>query len=296
MLDKDDISKFMKNDSINIGFSHKIYLSDKYVLKICYNKKKEEDFLNEIEFYKNNHYDFIPKLVHYDISKKDIPYYYIVITRIDGYNLFTIWSKLNNYERDFILEQLKIIMDIIHVKSPEKINYKDVYFKEFDKSFDMAKNQKIFSNNQIKCLEEIRKIINKNFYMNTCYQIHGDLQFNNIMCTKDGEIKIIDFENVHYAPLEKEFYYILRMAYDPKSFLNRDNKCYIDEDSFNSIIGKIYELYPKICSSKSFEYNIFLFEILNALKWITKYPKYEKYHKILFKKIKEFGDGYEKYY
>lgn len=294
MIVKEELLNIIKGEELDIGFNNKIYFYNQYVIKVCYNNYRESKFSNEIDFYKEHNFYFMPKLIKYDKSKSDIPYYYIIISRIEGYNLFSVWSTLTNNERYLILKQLKDIMKIFHVKDTTRINYKEIYFKEFDEYFNNIKCNKIFSPQQILFIEKIRNYVFEHFYMESCYRIHGDLQFNNIIYLPNGTIKLIDFEHVEIAPLEKEFYHIFRMIDDPESFIKNDNNCYIDVNSFKLIKDKIYDLFPEICNNILFEYNIFLFEFLNSLRWVIKYPEHKKYHEILFEKVKKYGGFNEK--
>ena len=124
--------------------------------------------------------------------------------------------------------------------------------------------------------------------MHTCFQIHGDLQFNNVIYVNNDCLKLVDFEHIELAPIEKEIYSIFRMADDPHSFINRDNNVMIDPEAFHSIKSIISQLVPDIYNSKYFDYNLFLFEYLNSMRWIATYPKHDKYRNVLFNKSKKF--------
>lgn len=124
--------------------------------------------------------------------------------------------------------------------------------------------------------------------MHTCFQIHGDLQFNNVIYVNNDCLKLVDFEHIEFAPIEKEIYSIFRMADAPYSFINKDNKVIIDSMAFQSIKSIICQLVPDVYNNKYFDYNLFLFEYLNSMRWIAKYPKHDKYRNVLFNKSKKF--------
>ena len=294
MLKEKDILHIIETKDLKIGFNNKIYLNEDYVLKVCYNKKREDKFLKEIEFYKEKEYSFMPRLIQSDTSKSIIPFYYIIISRIKGNNLFRIWSTLSNYERISVLKQLRKIMTIFHIKDETGIDYKNIYFKEFDKYLDNIISNKTMTENQIGFLLEKRNQLYNHYYMNSCYRIHGDLQFNNIIYLPDGTIKIIDFEHIEYAPLEKEYYQILRMLSNPNGFCNIDNSSSIDESSFKSFENMAYDILSEIKYNEFSEYNIFLFDYLNSLRWISKYPECKRYQKVLYEKVKKYGGIYER--
>lgn len=294
MISEKKLVDIIKKDSLKIGFNNNIYLEDEYVLKVCYNESREDKFLREIEFYKTNDYSFMPRLIQFDTSKTIIPYQYIVISRVIGNNLFTVWSGLSDNEKISVLKQLRNIMHIFHKKDETGIDYKTVYFNEFDGYLTTIKNEKILLEKEIELLEEIRNKLYNNYYLHACYQIHGDLQFNNIIYLPDGRIKIIDFEHIQKAPIEKEYYQILRMFENPAAFKNNDNSNGIIIDSFKNYGDKAYTIFDEIEHNETAEYNIFMFDYLNAMRWIIKYPDSERYKNVLYEKVKQYGGIYER--
>lgn len=110
-----------KIDKINIGFTNTIYnINDLYIVKICTDEDNEKEFKKEIDFYNSNkNNNLIPKLYCSSINKKDVPYFYEIIEKIDGVSLYNVWhtfseeqklldyaySKFNKYldSNDFVL-------------------------------------------------------------------------------------------------------------------------------------------------------------------------------------------------
>ena len=270
---------------IKIGFNNEIIINQDSLKKVCYNLNRRENFLREVDFYLNRHYDFMPKLYEYNTDCNNM---YIIIEKIKGYNLFTVWSTLSVSDRQQVLIALKKICNELH-KIRSKENYQYIYLAEFDKYLSIILENNIIPNdNSIQCLLEMREYIKSHFYMHTCFQIHGDLQFNNVIYVNNDCLKLVDFEHIEFAPIEKEIYSIFRMADDPYSFINKDNNVIIDNMAFQSIKSIICQLAPDIYNNKYFNYNLFLFEYLNSMRWIAKYPKYDKYRNVLFNKSKKF--------
>lgn len=268
---------------IKIGFNNDIIINKDYLKKIWYNTNRREKFLIELKFYQNNKYDFMPDFFQYN---DDIDNMFIVIEKIKGQNLFTIWSQLTQNDREKVIINLKKACDLLH-ETVSKDNYKNIYLETFDNYLNNIINNDILKDEKlINELYSIRNYINQHFYMKNCYRIHGDLQFNNIIYINNNNLKLVDFEHIEYAPIEKELYSIFRMADDPQSFVNTDNDVLIDTEAFKSIKGLIKNVIPETCSNEHFEYNLFLFEILNSMRWIEKYPNCEKYRYNLFEKAK----------
>ncbi len=83
-------------EKINIGFTNTVFnLNNHYISKICTNISNENAFKNEIDFYKRNkNNENIPKLIKYDVSKKEIPYIYEILEKLDGVSLYPYLPKV----------------------------------------------------------------------------------------------------------------------------------------------------------------------------------------------------------
>lgn len=273
---------------INAGFNNMVFsINEKYILKICTNPNRESKFFNEIKFYTENNYSFIPEIITSDITKSKIPFYYIIQEKIQGSNLYTVWSSLTKEERKEILDNLLNYMKIIHNKEVEYVDYKNRIIEIFSYYLKLLEKDSIISRKKILYLHTLKECIIKKY--NTCKmcQIHGDLQFNNIVLMPDKNIKIIDFEHCEIAPIEKEFDSLFRMSQYPHTFLQKDNNNNIDINSFLEVKQYFEDNYTEVCERTDFINNILIFEILNSIRWICKYPDYERYNEILFDKSKK---------
>ena len=91
-----------KVEKINVGFTNTIYnIDDFFIVKICTNSNNENAFQKEIEFYKTNKINnLIPKMYYSSTDKKDIPYFYEIIEKIDGVSLYNVWHTFNEEQRE----------------------------------------------------------------------------------------------------------------------------------------------------------------------------------------------------
>lgn len=287
------IGPILKYKKINIGFNNKIFLvNDEYIIKICPNLERENHFLNEILFYLNNNYTFLPKMLCHDISKTIVPFCYMIQEKIDGCNLYSTWSSLSKIEQKNILMELLDYLKIIHSNTGMITDYNNEINRKYKKYLELAIKGQILRPEQISYLEELKNIITSIYKPISMSLIHGDLQFNNIIYTLDGRIKIIDFEQNKVAPTEKEFATLFRMADYPDSFMQQGNLCEIDYDSFQFVKSFFIENYPEICGNERFDNNLLIFEILNSLRWILKFPDFPRYNEILFEKSKNLIKRY----
>lgn len=97
-----------KVEKINVGFTNTVYnINDSFVVKICTNRNNENEFQKEIDFYKTNEgSSFIPQLYDSSTDKKDIPYFYEIIEKIDGVSLYNVWHTFNEEQREEIIKGL----------------------------------------------------------------------------------------------------------------------------------------------------------------------------------------------
>ena len=286
---KNGISEIVNVEKIEIGFNNLVYsINDKYILKVCNKFERETFFKNEIDFYNSTNYSFVPKLYSYDLTKEDIPFYYMIQEKIHGDNLFKIWSNLSKNEKDSILNQILEIMKVIHFNTIENFDSSKIMNDTCSEYIKDIIESESLTIDKINYLYSLKNNLLDFHTTSKITIIHGDIQFNNIIYTRDNNIKLIDFENVQIAPIEKEFDPIYRMANNPASFLQKDNECKIDLDSFQYIKEFFEKNYKGVCDSKKFENNIEIYEIINAMRWISKYPENEIYNEILFEKSKKY--------
>ena len=122
---KENIWLFGSNpevEKINAGFTNTIYIvNNKYIIKICTKQENESKFKNEINFYNlNKNNELVPKLYKYSIDKKEVPYYYEILEKINGITLYNLWHTLSEKERENIIKELCFAMKNIHKNKGDK--------------------------------------------------------------------------------------------------------------------------------------------------------------------------------
>ena len=194
-----------KIDKINIGFTNTIYnINDLYIVKICTDVDNEKEFKKEIDFYNSNkNNNLIPKLYCSSINKKDVPYFYEIIEKIDGVSLYNVWHTFSEEQREDIIKQLCDAMKQIHSNIGEKYDWTKTMQEKFMPLYIQAKNLNIFNEEEQKLLDYAYSKFNKYLDSNDFVLIHNDLHFDNIFYN-DDKIKLIDFERSMYAPRDFE--------------------------------------------------------------------------------------------
>ena len=276
-----------KIEKVNIGFNSSVYSIDNdFIIKLCTRNEREECFSKEISFYNKNSYDFITELVSYDLSKTTYPYFYSIQKQIKGKCLYQVWGELNSNEKKSVLSQLLNIMKTFHSQKVQQDDYTHTIDDEYTEYLQRLTNNNVLTDLQIEYLLALKESILTKFQTQKLSFIHGDLQFNNVILTDDGQIKIIDFEHYEIAPVEKEFAALDRMINYPESFMQKGNKCDINGLDFEIIREFFKSNYPEVCSSEIFDKNLLTFDILNSLYWLNKFPHFPRYNETLFEKSK----------
>lgn len=273
---------------INNGFSRMVFnVNNMYIIKICVNHEKEGNINNELSFYSNHYGDYYPNLIVYDDTKKILPYIYTIEEKINGNNLFEIWSTIDDKSKKKILFSLVEVLRKIH-KTVEPFQYNELTFlNQFDELYQKCIKRNIFSKKETEYLQSLRLHMIEPLHNAKVGYIHGDLHFNNIFWTGD-KIKLIDFENYGISYIDKDFDSLNRMSRNPSSFLYSDNKrikCNFKD--YEMIMDYFKEIYPEICKEEQYDDRLLIYDCINSIKWIYYYPNYKLYHDVLFQNSKK---------
>ena len=269
-------SLFSNNPSIkkiDVGFTNTIYnVDDKYIIKICSNYDNEEKFKKEINFYNSNiDNDLIPKLYYSDMDKKDIPYIYEIIEKIDGVTLYDVWHTFTEKERKDIIRQLCEAMKRFHKSIESNIDWVKKTSAIFINEYDKAKSMNLFSVDEIEKLDKAYSKFPQYLVSNEFVLIHNDLHFDNIFY-KDGKIKLIDFERSMYAPRDFELDILYRMIRKPWKFASEENEQYTKLSDYENIMTYIEEYYPELIHINNLYERLAIYDIVYYLKQYINYP------------------------
>lgn len=193
---------------INSGFTNTIYIVGDYVVRICSNIKNEKRFKNEINFYKENTDNkFLPKMYVGDFSRKDVPYMYEILEKVEGKPLYELWYKMSDMEREDVIVKLIEVLKSFHLRKVENIDFSLVLENRIR---DIQSKSTLPSD----LFDMMIKKANLLFKDCKCGYIHGDLHFDNILY--DGnKISILDFERSMIAPIDYDFRLLLMCEYYP---------------------------------------------------------------------------------
>ena len=276
---------FMSNNIVPVqsGYNRLVFsIDDRYILKVCINPNYDFKAKNELHFHQDNKSEYFPNILVFDQSKTVIPYIYIIEEKASGENLFNCWSKLSSGEREDVLEQLLIILKKIHKPIIYDESLVSGLLDMYSHNLFKTKSKHIFTNDEMLYLESLLPKFRDSLSDVRLGYIHGDIHFDNIIYSKSG-IKLIDFECYEKAPIDKEFDSVCRMIRNPNSYVrNGESGTFYNADDYQMIMSFFKQNYPEICGTDDFDDHIIIYDSLNSIKWINKFPDHKLYWDVLF--------------
>lgn len=260
---------------INVGFTNTIFVvNDLYIIKIRTNEDNENNFKNEINFYKENTgNNLLPKLYVSDIDKKDVPYCYEIIEKIDGVSLYNVWHTFSEDERENIIKQLCEAMKSIHSNKSKGQNFdwNNYLQNQFTELYSKTKTLNVFTEQEQKLIEYAFSKFSKYLKKEELVLVHNDLHFDNIFY-KDGKIKIIDFERSMYAPKDFELDILYRMIRKPWKFASEETEQYTNSSDYTNIKLYIEKYYPELVNVEFLPQRLAIYDMIYYLSQLIDYP------------------------
>lgn len=266
-----------KIEKINVGFTNTIYnINNSFIVKICINSNNEENFIKEIDFYKaNEKNNLIPKLYYSSTDKKNVPYFYEVIEKIEGVSLYNIWHTFNEKQREEIIKQLCSAMKQIHSNVGETYDWTKTIKVQFNFLYEEAKALNIFNEEEQKIINHAYSKFKKYLVSDDFVLIHNDLHFDNILFIK-GKIKLIDFERSMYAPRDFELNILYRMIRKPWKFASEETEKYTNSSDYANIMLYIEKYYPELINIPNLYKRLAIYDMVYSLKHLVKHPELEE--------------------
>lgn len=266
-----------KVEKINVGFTNTVYnINDSFIVKICTNSNNESEFQKEIDFYKTNEENsLIPKLYYSSTDKKDIPYFYEIIEKVNGVSLYNVWHTFNEEQREEVINQLCIAMKRIHSNNGKSYDWIKKIKKQFVLVYEKAKELNIFSEEEQKLLDYAYDKFEKYLESNDFVLIHNDLHFDNILFY-DDKIKLIDFERSMYAPRDFELDIIYRMIRKPWKFASEETERYTELSQYSNIMSYIEKYYPELVNIPNLYKRLAIYDIVYFLEHLIQHPNIEE--------------------
>lgn len=264
-------------EKINVGFTNTLYkINDSYIVKICTDIDNEEAFKKEISFYSSNKDNtLIPKLYYSSTDKKDVPYIYEILEKINGVSLYNVWHTYTEKQRENIIRQLCDAMKQMHNIKGRRYNWSEYMKKKFNILYEQAKKLNIFNDGEQGLLNQAYSSFDKYLESNEFVLVHNDLHFDNIL-VDNGKIKIIDFERSMYAPRDFELDIFYRMIRKPWKFASEETEKYTEISQYSNIMLYVNKYYPELINTPNLHERLRIYDMVYFLEQLIEYPELDE--------------------
>ena len=262
-IEKIEYKEIRKSSS---GFTNDVFfVDDKYVIKLCKDKNKTYKIDVESAFYKNCRLPFIPNYISSGEFEGDK---YLIITKLNGQNLYEVWHKLDDEKREDIVKQIANILMQIHKQGYDYLPSKRVgldwvqkWQRVFERHLDEFKKRNIDST-------RLEKFIKTKLGSMMAEQklglVYNDAHFDNFLLDGD-EVKLIDFDRIMYGSIDYELLIIKSMLNNPCKFASVDEEKFIKKEDYKNVWGLLKKYYPEMFDFERFEDRLFVYQFFYNL-------------------------------
>ena len=254
------------------GFTNDVYfVDDKFVIKVVAARTKNEKLEKEIQFYLNTDFDFVPKYVASGVCDGIT---YLIISKLPGDSLYSIWHTLDVEKRKHVVLQICKILNKFHIDMykflPTKYVYSD-WAKKWNDSF--IKNISIMKEKgfDVDFLEEFRQTrLPKIMESQDPCLVYNDAHFDNFLLDGD-KVYLIDFDRVLYGSVDYELLIIKSMLDAPHKFASEVDEPNVVPEHYVGIWETLMDNCPQMFKFEYIKERVFIYQFVynlgNAYEW-----------------------------
>lgn len=260
ILEKHNIS-YNHISKATSGFTNLVYfIDDKYVIKLSNDTLIKKKLEKETSIYKNIKLTCIPKYV---ASGNENNYQYLIITKVSGKSLYSIWHTLSTIDRQNCIKQIAQILKSFNSQDTQFLSheYKDLDFITYITNELKAKLKDLTQMGyEIKHLDDfishkLPKLLNDNIYG----LVYNDAHFDNFIYN-NGKLTLIDFDRVRACPIDYEMLIFKTMCENPCKFASEEDEEHIKIEDYADIYETFKKEYPEMFTNKNVEKRIFIYQ------------------------------------
>ena len=278
---QDIFGNISKIEEVNAGFNNSIFdVNDTFIIKVCDNIEKEKLFDTEANFYNSNKdNNNIPTLYKFDKSKSVIPYVYEIIEKVNGKTVYYHWYKMNEQEREKLIQKIVKILQKVHLKNYPEYNWSENIKNKILDSFNQTTD--MFSEKEkaiiLKSLDKYDEILSDNKF---CL-IHNDLHFDNILIDNNKNIKLIDFNDSIITPFDYDLRLLYMSVETPWKWANIEMDPYQKPEDYKHLFEYIKKYYKELNNVKHLDERMLVYRILDDFKLLPRFRETEAKDRIL---------------
>ncbi|MFQ6724253.1 MAG: phosphotransferase [Clostridia bacterium] len=266
ILDKENI-KFNTITKSTSGFTNLVYfIDDKFVIKLTKDVETKKQLIKETKIYQNIKIQGIPTMIS---AGECEDYRYLIMTKIKGKALYSIWHTLTSKERKSCISQIVNILKQFHNQNADFLDNRD-------KDVDWIGNLTNKLNNRIEGLKDlgynttsienfVKEDLPKLFKDNQFALVYNDAHFDNFIYD-NGKLSLIDFDRVRYCPIDYEMLIFKTMCDNPSKFASEEDEDKIVDEHYAGIYEQFKAEYPEMFKGKNVENRIKVYQFNYLIK------------------------------
>lgn len=243
------------------GFTNFVYfIDDKYVIKMSKDELIKKKLEKETSIYKNIKMNCVPKYISSGMANG---YKYLIISKVNGKGLYSIWHTLTNKERQNCVKQIAKILREFNNQNAEFLSdeYKNLNWKEF---IETSINEKLSTLKEKgfkveNLISFIKKEFPQLFAENIFGLVYNDAHFDNFIYD-NGQLNLIDFDRVKVCPIDYEMLIFKLMCINPLKFVSEEDEDKIKEEDYANIYDQFKLEYPEMFTNKNVEKRIAVYQ------------------------------------
>ena len=260
ILQKENITLYQLQKSSS-GFTNQVYfINDDMVIKLTNDADTIKQLRKETNIYQNLHLDFIPKYISSgNIDNTE----YLIISKLSGNALYSIWHTLTNDIRIDIVKQIAGILKTINSTNADFFdnNHRDTDWISMwntrltDRSLSL--NNMGYDTTLIDNF--INNYLSKIFKDNTYGLVYNDAHFDNFIYD-NGKVYLIDFDRVRYCPIDYDMMIFKCMCDNPSKFASEVDDPFVKEEDYSMVYDTFKSTYPELFNLPHFETRLKIYQ------------------------------------
>ena len=260
ILQKENMS-FEKITKATSGFTNLVYfVDDRFVIKMSKDDTIKKKLDKETSIYQNIQLPCIPTFLA-NGNLQD--YQYLIISKLNGKSLYSIWHILSKAERQSCIKQ---IASILKEFNKQDYNFLSEEYKDLDWVEYLSKELKTKSLTLTEMgfnTQDIDAFVSNDlfnlFNNNTFGLVYNDAHFDNFIYD-NGKLSLIDFDRVRVCPIDYEMLIFKTMCDNPSKFANEEDEENIKDEDYLGIYEQFKTEYPEIFQDKNVETRIAVYQ------------------------------------
>lgn len=249
------------------GFTNLVYfIDDNYVIKMSNQKEIKEKLDKETSIYQNVKLEFIPQYIANGTIEG---YQYLIITKLQGTSLYSIWHKLSDDERKNCVHQIAKILKEFNSQDTSFLSaeYKDYDWVNYMQSQLKEKSSVLFTLGYN--IENIEKFVNSTlpqlFETNKFGLVYNDAHFDNFIYN-NGKLSLIDFDRTRVCPIDYEMLIFKCMCEDPLKFASEEDEPNVKLEDYTQIYNQFQIEYPELFNIDNIDSRIAIYQFNYRMK------------------------------